>query len=341
MKAAVFYGEHDIRTEDLPMPVAGPGQVLVEVHACGICGTDVHIFHGDEGAAKTPAGTVLGHEFAGKVVAVGEGVKNVKPGDKVTVDPNKLCNECYYCLGGNGHFCENMMGIGTTVHGGFEQYVAVPSSQCYKFPDELSYEKAAMTEPVSCCIHGIDMCEIKAGSSVAVIGAGMIGLLMMQLAKLQGAAKLVVLEPVAEKRQQALDLGADMVIDPLTEDVKAALVKAGIYNLDCVIECVGKTSTIEQAIDIAGNQAVVMMFGLTAPDETISVKPFSIFKKEIVLKSSFINPYTFQRALDMISSGKIDVSSMVYKVEPIEELAAILADPDRRREGKVIIDCTK
>ncbi len=337
MKAAVFYKKHDLRIEDLPMPVPGDTDVLIRVHACGVCGTDVHIFHGDEGAAQTPAGTALGHEFAGEVVQVGAKVTAVKPGDRVCVDPNQLCNACSYCKSGIGHFCEHMTGIGTTVHGGFAEYCAVPESQVYPFPAGLSYDEAAMTEPVACCLHGIDMCDISCGDTVAVIGGGMIGLIMLQLAKLQGAAKLILLEPVEEKRKLAMQLGADLTVDPIHQDVKAVLAENGITRISTVIECVGKPGTIAQAIEIAGNKSTVMMFGLTAPDETVSIKPFQIFKKEIVLKASFINPYTQGRALALIASGKIDVSSMVSTVAPLAHLPQILADPAQRQSGKVII----
>lgn len=339
MKAAVFYGKHDLRVEEVALREIGAKEILMKVHACGICGTDVHIFNGDEGAAKTPAGTALGHEFSGEVIKVGAEVSSVKPGDRICVDPNVLCGACAFCRNGIGHFCEHMTGIGTTVHGGFAEYCVVPESQAYPFPADLPYEKAAMTEPVSCCLHGIDLCDIKCGSTVAVIGCGMIGLIMLQLAKLSGAAKLIAVEPVEAKRKQACALGADLVLDPTAEDLKTQLEKAGIVQIDTVIECVGRTSTVEQAIAIAGKYSTVMMFGLTAPNDTISVKPFEIFKKEITLKASFINPYTFDRALKLIASGKIDVSSMVWKVEPLSELPAILADPARRREGKVIIKC--
>lgn len=339
MKAAVFYGKKDLKIEEIPQPVAGENEVLVRVHACGICGTDLHIFGGDEGAAKTPAGTVLGHEFAGEIVGTGDGVTGLSVGERVCVDPNQLCNACDFCRNGTGHFCENMTGIGTTVNGGFEEYVAVPSSQVYPFPDRLSYEKAAMTEPVSCCLHGIDLCEIKAGSTVAVIGCGMIGLLMLQLARLQGTAGLIAVEPVESKRNQALALGADTAIDPLSEDGMEQL--RAIGQIDTVIECVGKTQTMQQAVQIAGKKSTVMLFGLTAPADTIPVKPFELFKKEITLKASFINPYTFQRALALISSGKIDVSSMVEKTEPLAKLPEILSDPEKRKAGKIIIRCAE
>ena len=175
MNGAVFYGKGDLRIEEIPIPEVTKDQVLIRVRACGICGTDMHIFDGDEGAAQTPAGTVLGHEFAGEVVAVGEDVSGVAVGDRVCVDPNQLCGKCDFCRGGVGHFCEDMTGIGTTVHGGFAQYCAVPQSQVYPFPKELSFEQAAMTEPVACCLHGIEMCNIACGNTVLIIGGGMIG----------------------------------------------------------------------------------------------------------------------------------------------------------------------
>lgn len=337
MRAAVFYKKYDLKIEEIDMPTVGPEDVLVKVMACGICGTDVHIFHGDEGAAATPAGTVLGHEFAGIVEQVGVNVKGIAVGDRVCVDPNKLCNECDYCRSGIGHYCEHMVGIGTTVHGGFSQYCAVPQSQVYKIADSTTYEMAAMAEPVACCVHGIDMCNISCGDTVAIIGGGMIGMIMLQLAKLSGAGKLILIEPVAEKRALAKKLGADLCIDPMDEDVKEVLGKNSIQRISTVIECVGKIKTIQQAIEIAGKKSTVMMFGLTAPQEELSIRPFELFKKEIVLKASYINPYTQKRALALIDSGKIDVTSMVYGREPLERLPEILADGALRAKGKFII----
>lgn len=337
MKAAVFYGKEDLRVEEREMPQIGDNEVLLRVRACGICGTDAHIFCGDEGAAPTPANTVLGHEFAGEAVKVGTGVKDIAVGDKVCVDPNKLCGSCEFCRRGIGHFCTAITGIGTTVDGGFAEYCAVPASQVYKVANELSYEKAAMTEPVSCCLHGIELCNIKCGDTVAVIGCGMIGLLMLQLAKLSGAARIIAIEPVADKREKAVALGADTAIDPINSDVAAELAKRGVKQIDCVIECVGRTETIEQAIEIAGKYSTVMMFGLTKPNAEIRVKPFEIFKKEITLKSSYINPYTFPAAIKLIESGKLDVSSMIYETAPLDELPMILADSKRRGAGKYII----
>ena len=338
MKAGVFFNKNDLRVTEIEKPTPKADEVLIKVMACGICGTDVHIFCGDEGCFPTPPGTVLGHEFSGIAEAVGENVKNIKPGDRVCVDPNKLCNECYYCKSGIGHFCEEMTGIGTGVNGGFAQYCVVPQSQVYKIADTTSYEAAAMTEPVACCVHGIDMCNISCGDTVAVIGGGMIGMIMLQLAKLSGAGKLIMIEPVTEKHETAKKLGADICIDPINNDIKSILAQNNIDRISCVIECVGKPQTMETAISIAGKSSTVMMFGLTAPEETITVKPFEIFKKEIVLKASFINPYTQKRALELIDNGKIDVTSVVYACESLEKLPEILSDATLRSKGKFIIN---
>ena len=337
MKSAVFYGKHDLRIEELQKPSPKDREVLIKVMACGVCGTDVHIYEGDKGAADCPPGTVLGHEFSGIVEAVGASVTNYKPGDRVCIDPNVLCGECYYCRNGIGHFCEKMIGIGTTCNGGFSEYCVVPQSQVYKIGDTTTFEEAAMTEPVACCLHGIDMCNIKPGSTALVIGGGMIGLIMLQLAKLNGASTVVLMEPVEEKREMGRKLGADLCINP-SDDIHSLLKENKINRFDVVIECVGLTKTIAQAIELAGKKSTVMMFGLTKPDDTVSIKPFEIFQKEIDIKASFINPYTQTRAINLIDTKKIDVTSMVHRVASLNELKDILSKPELRAKGKYIIN---
>lgn len=341
MKSAVFYGKHDLRVENSPMPKVGSEDILIQVKACGICGTDVHIYEGDKGAAEVTPPTILGHEFSGVIAEVGSNVTKYKVGDRVCIDPNCYCGKCDFCRNGIAHYCTDMIGYGTTVNGGFAEYCSVNQRQVYKLGDNTTFEQGAMAEPVACCLHGMDMCNIHPGSNVVVIGGGMIGLLMLQLSKLAGAARVALLEPVESKRVVAKKLGADILIDPINENVEEELKKAGMTWVNTVIECVGKTATIQQAIDIVGNKGTVMMFGLTKPDDTIAVKPFQIFQKEIELKSSFINPYTQKRALDLIDSGRLDVSSMVYAVESLENLADILSSPELRAKGKYIISPEK
>lgn len=337
MRSAVFHGKHRLRVEERPLPELGAKDVLVQVKACGVCGTDVHIYEGDPGAAEVTPPTILGHEFSGVVTQVGSGVSGWKPGDRVCVDPNCYCGRCDACREGVAHYCTNMVGYGTTVDGGFAEYCAVDERQLYRLGAHTSFEQGAMAEPVACCLHGIDLCQIQPGHQVVVIGGGMIGLLMVQLARLAGAAKIALLEPVESKREVGKRLGADICIDPLQEDVPAALRAQGMTWVRTVIECVGRPATIEQAIEIAGNKAVVMMFGLTKPDETIPLKPFLVFQKELELKASYINPYTQKRALELIDSGRLDVGSMVCEICGLEELEDILGDPAHRARGKYII----
>lgn len=337
MKAAVFYGKHDIRIEDVKKPEPGPDDVLIRVIACGVCGTDVHIYEGDKGAAEVVPPIILGHEYSGVVEAAGKNVTKFKQGDKVCVDPNILCGACYYCHNGIGHFCENMMGVGTTVNGGFAEYSCVHQKAVIRIADGTSFEGGAMAEPVACCLHGMDMCNIRPGSVAVVIGGGMIGLIMLQLALLAGAARVAIIEPVEVKRNMGLKLGACLGIDPIREDVASVLKANGFDRVEAVIECVGLPQTMSQAIDIAGKKSVVMMFGLTKPDDEISIKPFAIFRKEVDLKASFINPYTQERAVELINAGKIDVTSMQCEPIPLEKLVSALSDAEMRKLGKWVV----
>ena len=319
------------------MPAVGPDDVLIQVMACGVCGTDVHIYEGDKGAAPCTPPTILGHEFSGVITQVGERVRTLTVGDRVCVDPNDVCGECDACKEGIAHYCRAMIGYGTTTNGGFAQYCAVRAKQAYRLADTTTFEEGAMAEPVACCLHGIDLCRIQPGTVALVIGGGMIGLLMLQLAKLCGAATLVLLEPVASKRALGAQLGADVCIDPLHEDVQSVLAAQGIHRIHTVIECVGNKHTMAQAVALAGHKAVVMLFGLTKPDDEMPLKPFEVFQKELEIKASFINPYTQQRAVDLINARKIDVSSMVCAPCGLEGLEAVLRDPALRRKGKYII----
>ena len=169
MKCAVFYGKHEVRIEERPMPVPGPDEVLIQVKACGVCGTDVHIFEGDEGAAEVTPPTILGHEFSGVIVQTGEQVTDYKAGDRVCIDPNCMCGSCTPCREGVGHYCEHMIGYGTTVDGGFAEYCAVKARQVYRLGDNTTFEQGAMAEPVACCLHGIDLCGIRPGHQVVVM----------------------------------------------------------------------------------------------------------------------------------------------------------------------------
>ncbi len=341
MKSVTFIAKDDVRVVEKPIPNPGYGEVLLRVMACGVCGTDVHIAHGDRGAADCPSGTTLGHEFSGVVEALGEGVCSFSVGDRVAVDPNKLCGECSPCRTGVGHYCEHMVGIGTTVDGGFAEYCAVPASQLVRLSDHVSFAEGAMAEPLSCCLHGIDLSSIRPGDTVAVIGGGMIGLLMLTLAIRSGAATTVLIEPVAEKREMAKALGVTYTIDPFTEDTREKLAALGISRISTVIECVGSTATMKSAIEIAGYASTVMLFGLTSPDAEMPIRPYDLFAREITLRASFINPYTIERANALISAGAVKPLLPIMETIPLSELPAVLFDASRRAKGKIIVDPTR
>jgi len=336
MKAAVFFGKHDLRVTETDIPPVKEKQVRVRVKYCGVCGTDYHIYNGDAGAAEVTPPVIIGHEFSGIVDAVGPGVKSVKVGDKVAVDPNDMCGECYFCRNGQAHFCRNFKGYGTTDNGGFAEYVVVPEKQVYKVPDSMPLQTVALAETVSCCVHGIDLCNLKPGQNVLIIGCGPIGALMLQLAKSAGAGRIIVSEIVKEKRELALKYGADVVVDPVNEDL-AAVLKENAENVDCVIECAGTVYTAEQAINLAGKGAVVMLFGLTSPGDFIKIRPYDIFQKEITIRSSFINPYTFNRAINLLATGRVRTDGIISDIIPIDEISRVFEDPSYRLRGKVLI----
>lgn len=336
MKAAVYHGPGGLRVEEVPVRKLKDNEVKIQVKYCGICGTDIHIFHGDGGCCDVTPPLVPGHEFSGVVAEVGSKVKTVKVGDRVTGDPNDMCGECYFCKNGMQHFCKNNIGIGTTVDGGFAEYVIMREKQVYKVSDDLSFIEAAMTEPISCCLHGIDLCNIKAGDTVLVIGGGPIGMIMMQLAKNAGASKVIMSEPVEEKREQALKLGATKTIDPLHEDVEAVLAEY-CENVNVVIECVGNVHTQADAVRFAGKGATIMYFGLAAPEESFPIRPDDIFKKELHITSSYINPYSFERAIQILESGTVELESLITNVVPLDDIADVFTKPEYRRTGKVMI----
>ena len=337
MKAAVFNRKHDMQVSDVDLPALGAEDVLIKVMSCGICGTDVHIYEGAQGAAETIPPAILGHEFSGFVEKLGANVKGFTVGERVSIDPNNYCGACSYCKNGMAHYCENMIGYGTTAKGGFAQYCSVSYKQVYPIGD-MPFEHGAMAEPVACCLHGIDMCDIKSGTTVLIIGGGTIGLIMLQLAKLSGASTVILSEPESEKREKAALLGADILIDPINENIENVLNLNGISDINTVIECVGLKRTMLDAIKYAGKKSTVMLFGLGSPDDEIPVKPFELFKKEITLKASYINPYTQGRALELIKSGKVDTEALKDKTIGLGELSDTLADPKKRSKGKVFVD---
>jgi 2-desacetyl-2-hydroxyethyl bacteriochlorophyllide A dehydrogenase len=335
VKAAVFYGKHDVRVEERAIREPNAEEVQIRVRAAGVCGTDLHIYEGAKGATECAPPVVLGHEFVGVVEKTGGKVFGYKPGDHVTVDPNISCNACYYCRNGKPHLCEYLAATGVNYDGGFAEFCNVHQKQVFLIPDEMPFNVAAMCEPVGCCLHGIDLAHIKTGDTVMIIGGGPIGLIMMQLAAIAGAVKIILMEPVAEKRELAKKLGADLVIDPATEDIKVFLERNAIWDIHVVIECVGRKETMMDAINFTGRGGTALLFGLTPPDCEIPFMPFKAFQKELNITASFTNQYTHARAAEIIASGRLRLQELISDVFSLDEIQK--AFDMEVRKGKIII----
>ena len=337
MKSAVFLGKQNIQVMEREIPNPGPDEVLIKVMACGVCGSDVHIYDGDQGSTSTTPPLVQGHEFSGVVVEVGNNVTSCKKGDRVCVDPADNCNECYYCASGMMHHCEHMGAIGTNIDGGFSQYCKVPGRLIHHLADDVTFIEGAMAEPLACCINGADRSNIKVGDNVVVYGGGMIGLLLLQLAKRKGAANVVLVEPVEEKRKMAEKLGAVFTINPVQENVKAALLSHGLNHIQVVIETCGRKNTSEEAIDIADRGGTVILFAVTKVDSKIDLMTYELFQKELTIKGSYCSPYAMGWAVELINSHSIDVTTMLAGTKSLEGLTEILRDPAVRAKGKWVI----
>ena len=337
MKASYFLGKGSFEVRQAPELHPGPGEVVIRNMVCGVCGTDVHIFHGEPGSADVNPPVVLGHEYSGEVVEVGEGVTALKPGDHVTVDPNIYCGECVYCRNGKKQLCETMQAVGVTRDGGFGEYSLVPAAQAFKLGDSVPYEAGAMAEPVACCLHGIDLAGIKAGDRVCIVGGGAIGLIMLQLAKLSGASSLVLSEPNEKRRQVALSLGADAAIDPTAPDARSAYEAALGDGADVVIECVGNNAAVKSAFQLAKKGATIVLFSVPKVDATFDLPLFDVYKKELTIRGSFVNPDTHERAVRLINSGKLDFTSIITHRFNLDQLPEAIAMQMSSESIKVVV----
>lgn len=338
MIGAYFLGNQCIETRPLVLPEPGEGQVLVKVSACGVCGTDVHIYHGGKGSAEVVPPVILGHEFSGHIVKLGSGVIGLEEGQLITVDPNIYCGKCRPCRQGQKQMCHHMRAVGVNMDGGFADYCLVPYAQCVPVPEGTDPELAALAEPLACCLHGIDRVGIRPGENVLVIGGGTIGQIMLQLARLAGAAKVVLSEPVEIRRELAVRLGADAAIDPLHEDLPQRLSELlSRDGADVVIECVGNPRTSAQAIDAAAGCGRVMLFGVPNPDAVLQTKMHPIFQKELTIMGSFVNPDTHSRAVALLSSGQLKLKELITHRFPVSQLEEAIKMQTGTQSIKVLV----
>ena len=338
MKASRFLGNKTFAVADLPTPHAGPGELVLRNQVCGVCGTDVHIYHGEPGSADVNPPVVLGHEYSGEVVEVGEGVTGFAVGDHVTVDPNIYCGHCAYCQNGKKQLCPSMEAIGVTRDGGFAQYSRIPASQAFKLEPTVPWEAAAMAEPLACCLHGIDLAGIQVGDKVCVVGGGAIGLLMVQLAKLSGASQIVLSEPNEKRRQVGLQLGANAALDPTRPDAQEAFAQVLGGGANVVIECVGNVPAVKSAFQFAGKGATVLLFSVPKVDATFDLPLFDVYKKELTIKGSFVNPDTHARAVALINSGKVDFDPIITHRFPLDQLPEAIAMQMSDASIKVVVE---
>lgn len=338
MKASRFLGNKTFAVTDLPTPHAGPGELVLRNQVCGVCGTDVHIYHGEPGSADVNPPVVLGHEYSGEVVEVGEGVTGFAVGDHVTVDPNIYCGHCAYCQNGKKQLCPSMEAIGVTRDGGFAQYSRIPASQAFKLEPTVPWEAAAMAEPLACCLHGIDLAGIQVGDKVCVVGGGAIGLLMVQLAKLSGASQIVLSEPNEKRRQVGLQLGANAAIDPTRPDAQEAFAQVLDGGANVVIECVGNVPAVKSAFQFAGKGATVLLFSVPKVDATFDLPLFDVYKKELTIKGSFVNPDTHARAVALINSGKVDFGPIITHRFTLDQLPEAIAMQMSDASIKVVVE---
>lgn len=310
-----------------PDPVAAPDGVVIEILACGLCGTDRHIFRG-EYPARLPL--VMGHEFGGRIIeseAPGWAV-----GDLVSVDPNVSCGGCPDCLAGRVALCPDRFAFGVDVDGGLGQRLAVPATQLARMGSVVPAHRLAFVEPLACCLRGLDLAGLHGGEEVVVLGGGVIGQLMVQLAARAGAARVTLVTRQAQRRTLALGLGATDACTPEEADARLG------RTFDVVFECAGVLDTFDQAQRLARRGGSVILLGIPAQEARTPISPFTLVYDELRIQGSFLNPLTQGRAADLVSSGAVEVDPLTSRVIGLDEVAAALADEPWAGEVKVVVD---
>jgi len=329
----VFRGIGDLRLEERSVPVPGAGEVRIAPLAVGICGTDAHIL---SGAYAARPGTVLGHEIAGLVSAVGSDVTTVREGDLVSVEPHLYCGACRYCRLGWEHLCPEKRAFGVHLDGGMAGSVVVPARLAYLVPDGVDPAVACMAEPVGCGIHGIDRLAPLSGSPLLIIGGGPAGQMLLALASRTGVGPIVVAEPDAARRVAALAGGADVVLD--TADAAwqdAARAITGGHGFDQLIEAAGSPDGLGVAIGLAARHARILVYGVAHPDAVVGVRPNDIYARELTILGAALNPYTHARAVAMV--GELGLERLEPGRYALGDFAEAFEAQRLRRHLKVVI----
>ena len=327
-RAVVWYGPHDLRVEERPLPPLGPRDVLVEIAACGLCGTDVHAVEGLISFYKPPR--VLGHEASGTVRAVGSAVRAVRPGAAVAIDPSLGCGACFYCHSGKPYTCPQRVGYGS----GWADFQVVDEQVVHVLPDGVPIEIGAFAEPLSCALHAVEQSGLRIGESVAIVGAGAIGLLTLLCACRGGANRLIVSDPDPARRELAARLGATDVIDPTADDVIARVrALTDGRGADRVLEAVGSAPTIETAIELVRPGGMIVVIGVAPTAAEVRLRPHELFAREATIHFSYIRSFEFARAVALLPH--LDLAPLLTHRFPLDQVNAALEAASSRAGVKV------
>ncbi|MFP3879714.1 MAG: alcohol dehydrogenase catalytic domain-containing protein [Dehalococcoidia bacterium] len=311
MRVAMYYSNRDIRLQEMPMPQIGPGEVLMRVEASGICGTDLLEWYR---LHKAPL--VLGHEVAGVIEAVGEGVEDHKAGDRICAAHHVPCNTCHYCLSGHHTVCDTLRRTNFDP-GGFAEYLRLArinvEQGIFPLPDEVSFEEATFVEPLACVLRGQRLAHLRPGQSVLVVGSGVTGLLHIQLARTSGAGYIMATDIVGYRLEAARAFGADAAVHAHQYSPRHLHHAVDGRLADLVIICSGATLAITQGLDSVERGGTVLFFAPTEPGVTVPISVNDLFwRNEITLTSSYAGgPADYAAALELIQTGKIRVRDMI------------------------------
>lgn len=333
MRAVIIDAPGRIRVDSVPEPKLRADEILIRVEACGICGTDLHIIDGDSPLARYPI--IPGHEFAGEVVAVGDmvaqhhghGETTITVGKRVAVEPNLYCGRCEFCRTGHENLCLNYAALGVTTDGAIAQYVVAPVSKAYVLPDTLSFREAALIEPISCAVHGMHSLSPRSGDTFLIVGAGTMGLFLLQLARHGGAARVVMVDVNAQRLTYAEQLGATRTY----RSIEQALHDEPL-GFNAVVDATGVPAVVEQAFLAVKRGGKLMVFGVSPHEARISLSPFRIYNDEITIVGSMAVLFSFQAALDLIAGGVINTQAMLTAALPLQDFTSAI-ERVRRGEG--------
>lgn len=320
MKALLLTQYKQLELAELYDPAPGPGEVLIRVAACGICGSDVHGYDGSSGRRIPPI--VMGHEAAGTVAALGKGVTEFSVGDRVTIDSTVFCGSCAPCHRGEVNLCDHRQVLGVSCSdyrraGAFAEYVAVPSRIIYRLPDSLSFAEAAMLEAIAVAVHAVSLAQISRGSSALVVGAGMIGLLVTQVLRAAGCSPVFVTDIDSSRLKLAEALGATAALSAETQIPSQILHLTEGAGVDLAVEAVGATQPITSAIESVRKGGAVVLVGNISPHITIPLQ--KVVTRQIRLQGSCASAGEYPRAMELLASGAVQVKPLITAIAPLAE----------------------